>query len=149
MWKTRTVAVIAVAASFALAGCGSSSKATTSAPATTAPVTLTVLAASSLTNIGPQLAAEFTKAHPNMTIKYSFGGSDTLAAAGHRRRAGRCVRSRRRQPHEDVTDAGDADGTPANFVRNQLEIATPPGNPKGIASLADLTKPGLKVVCAT
>ena len=32
------------------------------------------------------------------------------------------------------------------FVKNQLVIAVPPGNPKGIKSLADLTKPGLKVV---
>jgi molybdate transport system substrate-binding protein len=45
-----------------------------------------------------------------------------------------------------VTDAGDVSGTPTVFVRNQLVIAVPPNNPKGIKSLADLTKPGLKVV---
>jgi molybdate transport system substrate-binding protein len=32
------------------------------------------------------------------------------------------------------------------FVRNQLEIATLPGNPEGISSLKDLTRSGLKVV---
>jgi molybdate transport system substrate-binding protein len=48
-----------------------------------------------------------------------------------------------------VTDAGDASGTPQVFVKNQLVIAVPAGNPKGIATLQDLTKPGLKVVlCA-
>ena len=45
-----------------------------------------------------------------------------------------------------VTDAGDAAGTPATFVRNQLEIATLPGNPDKVSSLKDLTRSGLKVV---
>ena len=48
-----------------------------------------------------------------------------------------------------VTDAGNAEGTPVVFVKNQLVIAVPKGNPKGIAGLSDLTKPGLKVaLCA-
>jgi molybdate transport system substrate-binding protein len=51
---------------------------------------------------------------------------------------------------DTVTKAGDASGTPTVFVRNQLEIAVPPGDPKGIHTLADLTKPGIKVaLCAT
>ena len=41
-----------------------------------------------------------------------------------------------------VTDAGDAAGTPTIFVKNQLVIAVPKGNPKGITGLADLTRPG-------
>lgn len=45
-----------------------------------------------------------------------------------------------------VTDKKDAAGPPATFVRNQLEIATLPGNPDKITSLKDLTKPGPKVV---
>ena len=41
------------------------------------------------------------------------------------------------------------DGTPVNFASNTLEIAVPPDNPAEIASLQDLTKPGVKVVvCA-
>jgi molybdate transport system substrate-binding protein len=48
-----------------------------------------------------------------------------------------------------VTDAGDAAGTPATFVKNQLVIAVPKGNPKGITSLAALAKSGVKVaLCA-
>jgi molybdate transport system substrate-binding protein len=45
-----------------------------------------------------------------------------------------------------VTDAENAAGAPATFVRNQLEIATLPGNPHQVSSLKDVTKPGLKVV---
>jgi molybdate transport system substrate-binding protein len=48
-----------------------------------------------------------------------------------------------------VTDAGNADGTPTVFVKNQLVIAVPMGNPKGIKGLSDLTKPDVKVaLCA-
>jgi molybdate transport system substrate-binding protein len=48
-----------------------------------------------------------------------------------------------------VTDAGNGDGAPVTFARNQLVIAVPNGNPKGIKGLADLTKPGVKVaLCA-
>ncbi|HKD96107.1 MAG TPA: molybdate ABC transporter substrate-binding protein, partial [Micromonosporaceae bacterium] len=43
----------------------------------------------------------------------------------------------------------DASGTPTTFVKNQLVIAVPPGNPKGIKTLQDLANPALKVVlCA-
>ena len=48
-----------------------------------------------------------------------------------------------------VTDGGAAAGEPVIFARNVLQIATAPGNPKGIATFADLAKPDLKVVvCA-
>src|SRR5439155_2799228 len=48
-----------------------------------------------------------------------------------------------------VTDAGDADGSPATFARNQLVIAVPKGNPEGVHGLADLTGAGVKVaLCA-
>jgi molybdate transport system substrate-binding protein len=48
-----------------------------------------------------------------------------------------------------VTDAGDAAGEPAVFARNQLVIAVPKGNPKGLTSLAALARPGIKVaLCA-
>ena len=48
-----------------------------------------------------------------------------------------------------VTDAGGGAGTPVTFARNQLVIAVPKGNPKGIRGLADLTRSGVKVaLCA-
>jgi molybdate transport system substrate-binding protein len=48
-----------------------------------------------------------------------------------------------------VTDKKETAGPPVTFVRNQLEIATLPGNPDKLSSLKDLTRSGLKVVlCA-
>ncbi|WP_240553700.1 substrate-binding domain-containing protein, partial [Streptomyces niveiscabiei] len=45
-----------------------------------------------------------------------------------------------------VTDKKDNATTPVTFVRNQLEIATLPGNPDKVTGLKDLTRAGLKVV---
>ncbi len=48
-----------------------------------------------------------------------------------------------------LTDASLVDGAPVDFATNTLTIVTPPDNPAGITSFADLAKPGLAlVVCA-
>ena len=50
----------------------------------------------------------------------------------------------------DKATADDlVEGDPVDFATNTLEIAVPPDNPAGVASLEDLAKPGTKVVmCA-
>ena len=47
-----------------------------------------------------------------------------------------------------VTAAGLVDGSATVFATNRLQIAVAPGNPKGIASLADLARRDLVVVLA-
>lgn len=47
-----------------------------------------------------------------------------------------------------MQNAGLIDGTPRVFAHNRLEIAVEKGNPKGIHSLADLSRAGLTVVLA-
>ncbi|MGW4277210.1 glycosyltransferase family 2 protein, partial [Streptomyces seoulensis] len=52
-------------------------------------------------------------------------------------------RARRLRAQAEAAEAAaEAAAAPATFVRNQLEIATLPGNPDKIASLKDLTKSG-------
>ncbi len=152
MWKSRgpvVAAVGAVVAALALAGCSSSAakpSSPTSTAAAAAPVTLNVLAASSLTETFTKLGNEFHAAHPNVTVKLEFGGSATLATQITQGAPADVFAAASPATMKQVTDANLADGTPANFVSNKLVIAVPPGNPKNIQSLADLTKPGLKVV---
>ena len=82
-------------------------------------------------------------------MRYSFGGSATLAQQIVHGAPADVFLSASPAAMKTVTDAGDAVGTPKNFTSNQLVIAVPPGNPKKITSLSDLTKSGLKVVlCA-
>src|SRR2546429_6338228 len=62
-----------------LAACGGSTSSTTST-ATTAPAvtTLNVFAAASLKESFNVIAAKYTRAHPNITIKLKFAGSQII-----------------------------------------------------------------------
>ncbi|MFE1314544.1 molybdate ABC transporter substrate-binding protein [Streptomyces sp. NPDC058755] len=107
---------------------------------------VTVFAAASLKESFTALGKEFEKAHPGTTVNFNFGGSDTLAASITSGAPADVFAAASPKTMAIVTDKQDVVGTPATFVRNQLEIATLPGNPGKVASLKDLTKSGLKVV---
>ncbi len=141
--KLRSAAVVALAAALALAGCSSSKKGGSTGGS------ITVLAASSLTDTFNHLGSEFMAAHPGVKVTFSYGGSATLATQITQGAPADVFAAASPATMKTVTDAGDADGTPDTFIKNQLVIAVAPGNPKGIQSLQDLTKPGLKVIlCA-
>ncbi|MFE1927969.1 molybdate ABC transporter substrate-binding protein [Streptomyces asoensis] len=108
--------------------------------------TVTVFAAASLKESFTALGEEFEKAHPGTKVTFSFGGSDSLAASITGGAPADVFASASPKTMKIVTDAGDASGTPATFVRNQLEIATLPGNPDKVSTLKDLTGSRLKVV---
>ncbi|MEU1195853.1 molybdate ABC transporter substrate-binding protein [Streptomyces sp. NPDC005813] len=154
--RTRPLQVVAVggAALLALSACSSSddsgSDSTRSdSSASSSPKlsgTVTVFAAASLKESFTALGKEFEKDHPGTKVTFSFGGSDTLAASITGGAPADVFAAASPKTMAIVTDEHDAVGTPSTFVRNQLEIATLPGNPDKVASLKDLTKSGLKVV---
>ncbi|MDQ0764539.1 molybdate ABC transporter substrate-binding protein [Streptomyces canus] len=129
-------------------GSGSSSTTSDSSASTSDKLsgTVTVFAAASLEESFTTLGKQFERAHPGTKVTFSFGGSDSLAASITGGAPADVFASASPKTMKIVTDAGDASGTPATFVRNQLEIATLPGNPDQVASLKDLTNPDLKVV---
>ncbi|HEX4432355.1 MAG TPA: molybdate ABC transporter substrate-binding protein [Frankiaceae bacterium] len=154
----RTTAVIvAIAAASVTAACGSS---TTGAgagttPSSTAPTsaassasgvsgTVTVLAASSLTEAFNTLAKQFEAANPGTTIKLSFGASSALALQITQGAPADVFASASAKNMKQVTDAKLAD-SPTNFVKNVMEIAVPPSNPANVTGVADLAKSGVKV----
>lgn len=111
------------------------------------PGVVTVLAAASLTAPLTTLAEAYEAEHPGTTVRVSFGSSTTLA--------------------QQVAQGADADllataGTAAldqlgdeeptattTIARNTLAIATPPDDPAGVSSLADLGREDVQVVlCA-
>src|SRR5690242_3480144 len=90
--RTATALALAAAVSLAgVAGCSSSGSAAaasssssgSAASPSTSPLTgtVTVFAAASLTGTFTQLGKDFEAAHPGVTVKFNFGGSDTLAAS--------------------------------------------------------------------
>jgi len=157
----RRTRLIAAALAFALAGivpaaCSSAgtpaaSSSSTAAGSSTPAIsgTVTVFAAASLQQVFSSLATTFEHEHPGVAVKFSFGGSDTLAAQITQGAPADVFASANTATMQTVQQAGDTTGTPTVFVKNTLEIATAPGNPKNITTLADLTKPGIKVaLCA-
>lgn len=152
--RTLQASAAGVVALLALSACSSSddtspAKSDSSASASASDKvsgTVTVFAAASLKESFTELGKEFEAAHPGTKVTFNFGGSDSLAASITGGAPADVFAAASPKTMQIVTDAGDAEGTPATFVRNQLEIATLPGNPDGISSLKDLTKSGLKVV---
>ncbi|MEV5879584.1 molybdate ABC transporter substrate-binding protein [Streptomyces sp. NPDC052101] len=148
------VAGAGAAALMALSACSSSdsskSKDSSASSGSSASAKLsgdvTVFAAASLKESFSTLGKEFEKQHPGTHVNFNFGGSDTLAANITGGAPADVFAAASPKTMKIVTDKKDAAGTPATFVRNQLEIATVPGNPHKVASLKDLTKSGLKVV---
>lgn len=151
----RVLAVLALTA--VLAGCGDNSSSDTSttaaggASSAAAGVTgnLTVLAAASLTESFNQIGKDFEAANPSVKVTFSYGGSSGLAQQVTSGAPADVFASASPATMKTVTDAGDATGEPVVFVRNQLVIAVPKGNPKGIKGLKDLENPDVKVaLCA-
>jgi molybdate transport system substrate-binding protein len=141
------VAPAALALSFFLAACGSStspgSVATTPSPKLSG--ILTVFAAASLTEAFTDDKNQLVTANPGLSVAFSFAGSQQLVAQ---------IQSG--APADVVATADEANmqkllaanlvGTPRDFAKNLLEIVVAPGNPKGVKGLADLARPDLKVV---
>ncbi|BFU45221.1 molybdate ABC transporter substrate-binding protein [Krasilnikovia sp. MM14-A1004] len=126
---------------------GSTANAGASSAGVTGPVT--VFAAASLTESFTQLGKDFEAAHPGTTVKFNFAGSSALATQINQGAPADVFASASPATMTTVTDAGNGVGAPTTFVKNQLVIAVPKGNPKKITSLADLAKPDLKVaLCA-
>src|SRR5215467_7889001 len=150
-------AVAALALVVTVAACGSSSSKSGSSSPTKSPSksaakisgTVTVFAAASLTETFQALGKEFQTQHPGTKVVFSFGGSDTLAASITGGAPADVFAAASTKTMKTVTDAGDVSGTPTTFAKNQLEIATLPGNPKNIHSLQDLSNSDVKVaLCA-
>ncbi|WP_317442166.1 molybdate ABC transporter substrate-binding protein [Streptomyces collinus] len=151
--RTLQLAGAGAAALMALSACSSSSSDDSSAKSDESGAaspklsgTVTVFAAASLKESFTALGKQFEQRHPGTKVTFNFGGSDSLAAGITGGAPADVFAAASPKTMALVTEKKDAVGTPATFVRNQLEIATLPGNPDKVASLKDLTKSGLKVV---
>ncbi|WP_405809278.1 molybdate ABC transporter substrate-binding protein [Streptomyces sp. NBC_01520] len=145
----RTAAALLTAALLVpLAACGSDEKdsgdrATASSGAPKAD--LTVLAASSLTDVFRTAGAAYEKEHPGTKVTFSFGGSQELAAQVQQ---GAPADALVTADTRTMDGLGSDIGTPTVIAKNRLVIATGKGNPEKVESLKDLAGPELKVVLA-
>jgi molybdate transport system substrate-binding protein len=141
--------MVPLVAGLALAGCGGAGDTAGNEPGAQQRVTVTVLAAASLTDVFNALEPQFEAANPTADLRFSFGASSDLATQIVNGAPADVFASANERQMKVVTDAGKAAGTPEPFTTNVLTIVTPPGNPKGIRSFADLAKPDVtELVCA-
>lgn len=109
---------------------------------------VTVFAAASLTEAFTDLGKAFEAANPGVKVTFSFGASSTLAQQALDGAPADLLATADEANLQKVVDGGGA-SDPRVFARNRLAILVGRGNPKGIATLADLAKPGVAVVlCA-
>ena len=134
------IAGIATAAALILAGCSGASTAAGTASGSALSGDLTISAAASLSGAFDELAKEFHAEHPGVTIKpINYDGSATLATQIVQGAPVDVFASADEKNMKKVT-AAKLTVKPVDFATNTMEIATRPGNPLGIAGLADLAK---------
>lgn len=141
---TRSAAIVLLAAALVTTACGGASPEPAGSP-----TSITVLAASSLTDAFAALKKTFEQAHPGARVTLAFGGSSELAREIRAGAPGDVFASADTDSMSNVAGASRVDGQPTLLAHNRLVIVVRPGNPRAIHSLADLAAPALTVaLCA-
>lgn len=145
------IAIAAVCAAAVVSACSGTPSPPPAADPAAGGVTgaITVFAASSLRSVFATLAEQFETSHPGTTVTLSFAGSADLLTQLTAGAPADVFAPADEKTMGKAVDAGLAAGVPTTFATNTLTVITQPGNPKGIASVADLAKPEVSVVvCA-
>lgn len=125
--------------SVGLGACGSSSGGAShsaSSASASAPTPPTVLAAASLTKVFPQIDAK---------ANYTFGGSGALETDIEQGAPADVFAAASPKQPAQLFAKGMVN-KPVEFATNTLVMIVPAGNPGHINSVADITKPGVKLV---
>ena len=114
-----------------------------------APVTLTVFAASSLTNAFSELAEAFEAQNEGVDVAVNFAGSSQLAAQLLAGAAADIFASANAVQMQQVVDSGRITaGSETLFLSNRLTVIVPATNPAGIGALQDLAQPDVLLILA-
>jgi molybdate transport system substrate-binding protein len=142
----RVLAIVAVALASVVAAC-SGSTAPPAAPGSE-PVELVVFGAASLTGPLTDAAAAYEAANPSVQVTVSTDSSAALATQIQEGAPADVFLSADTTNAQALVDKGLAAAAPVNFAGNELTVIVPAGNPAGLASPADLARPGVKVIAA-
>ena len=141
----RLLVLAALTASFLLA-CGGAPEPPLDAPGLRGEIT--VFAAASLTDAFREIAGEFERANPGVSVRFSFAGSPTLRTQLEQGARADVFASADQNQMELALKSGAVLSPVSLFASNSLVIITPKANPGGIRAPVDLKKRGLKIVLA-
>ncbi len=111
------------------------------------PVTVTVLAAASLTEAFQELGALYKARNPNVKVEFNFAGSQQLAQQIVSGAAVDVFASANEKYMQSVTNSGQVDKSAwQTLTRNRLVAIVSKHSTAPVENLADLAKPGLKLV---
>lgn len=107
--------------------------------------TVTVFAASSLTNAFNELGPAFQRAHPGQQLRFNFGASSALRSQIQLGSPADVFASADHEQMEPLQKAGLV-SAPTTFARNRLTVVVPKENPAKLGSPRELARPGLRLV---
>ena len=111
--------------------------------------TLTVLAASSLTESFTEIGKKFEQENPGMKVTFNFAGSQTLFQQLEQGIPADVFASASQAYMDDAIAGGFVEASGGKiFAKNALIVIVPQSNPGNIQLLADLSNAGLKIVIA-
>lgn len=142
MSRGRTLVTAAVV--FLAVACGGSAGSGTRSGGQSQEVT--VFAASSLTDAFTDIGKAYESAHSGAKVTFSFAASSDLVQQVQQGAPADVVATASTTTMNELSRELAQPATP--FARNTLVMVTEPGNPKHIASLADLARPGVVTVLA-
>ena len=112
-------------------------------------ITLTIMAAASLTQSFSDLGLQFEEAHPGVVVQFNFTGSSQLALQLSQGAPADVFASANQRQMDIAVQTGRVDAAAEHiFTNNRLVVVYPKTNPGNISSLADLARPGLKIILA-
>jgi len=111
------------------------------------PDRVTVLAAASLTEAFQIIGKDFERQNPGVSVRFSFGPSDGLAAQ-IQNGAPADVFASASESWMDAVQHKPGVTHRTDFVTNRLILVVPASNPAHVRSVADLARPGVKLVLA-
>lgn len=149
----RAIAVcLVLLLSLVVMACSAPIAAQSTPPATTSSLPaseLNVFAAASLTEAFREIGKAFEAANPGVKVTFNFAGSQQLVQQIGQGAPADVFASAATKNMDDAVKAGNvADGAARAFARNRLVAIVPQANPAGIKMLADLGKPGVRLVLA-
>ncbi len=110
---------------------------------------ITVMAAASLTSAFQEIGQQFEGAYPGAKVQFNFAGSQQLAQQIAQGAPADVFASANQKQMDAVIQAGQVkSGAAQTFAQNRLVVIFPKANPAGLTGLADLAKPGVKIVLA-